>query len=314
MTKAPAQVNYLDGRLSKTNQDTVYFDFIIEGNSAQASVNNLVTGLWKLEVFAYDIDQNITHYGTQVVEVMPGILSPVTIYLDPYSGGLIITVRWNDYSKQLLAYYPFNGNASDESGNNNNGVIYGASLTQDRHGNENSACYFDGLDDYINIGNSYTLKPELPVTITAWVYVEKPGYFFDNNHDETNYFGIWMGAGENTFGVGYGDGGPIGPQSRRSAYYTSELPLNQWHFIAGVIWDATNMNLYLNGFLVEDSLAGTGGNLMYNSNNANLGRIDSDQHGASQYFGGKIDELRFYSGALTQEEIFEIKETQSSTP
>ena len=35
----------------------------------------------------------------------------------------------------LVAYYPFNGNANDESGNGNNGTVNGATLTADRFGN-----------------------------------------------------------------------------------------------------------------------------------------------------------------------------------
>jgi len=44
----------------------------------------------------------------------------------------------------LVAYYPFNGNANDESGNGNNGTVYGATLTTDRFGNTNKAYSFDG--------------------------------------------------------------------------------------------------------------------------------------------------------------------------
>ena len=51
----------------------------------------------------------------------------------------------------LVAYYPFNGNANDESGNGNHGVNYGATLTTDRFGNANSAYSFDGVDSYIAI-------------------------------------------------------------------------------------------------------------------------------------------------------------------
>jgi hypothetical protein len=51
----------------------------------------------------------------------------------------------------LLACYPFNGNANDESGNENHGSVFGATLTSDRLGNPNSAYEFDGSDDYIMI-------------------------------------------------------------------------------------------------------------------------------------------------------------------
>ncbi len=54
----------------------------------------------------------------------------------------------------LVAYYPFNGNAKDESGNGNNGSVFGATLTMDRFGNDRSAYEFNGTDNYI----SYPIK------------------------------------------------------------------------------------------------------------------------------------------------------------
>ena len=49
----------------------------------------------------------------------------------------------------LVAYYPFNGNANDESTDGHDGTVYGATLTTDRFGNSNSAYSFDGINDYI---------------------------------------------------------------------------------------------------------------------------------------------------------------------
>ena len=49
--------------------------------------------------------------------------------------------------KGLVAYYPFNGNAEDESGNGNDGEVKGATLTDDRHGKLNSAYQFNGGSD-----------------------------------------------------------------------------------------------------------------------------------------------------------------------
>ena len=42
----------------------------------------------------------------------------------------------------LVGYWPFNGNANDESGNGNSGTVNGASLTTDRYGNSGSAYFF----------------------------------------------------------------------------------------------------------------------------------------------------------------------------
>ena len=69
----------------------------------------------------------------------------------------------------LIAYYPFNGNAEDQSGNGHNGTVYGATLTTDRFGNTGSAYSFDGIDDYISV--DYATTFQLPViTVSAWIY------------------------------------------------------------------------------------------------------------------------------------------------
>jgi hypothetical protein len=68
----------------------------------------------------------------------------------------------------LVAYYPFDGNASDQSGHGYDGTVYGATLTSDRFGTPGSAYLFDGADDYISVG--YTSAFQLPAsTLSAWV-------------------------------------------------------------------------------------------------------------------------------------------------
>lgn len=61
-------------------------------------------------------------------------------------------------SNGLVGWWPFNGNANDLSGNNNNGVISGATTTTDRFGNVNSSYLFDGIDDYISISDNNALS------------------------------------------------------------------------------------------------------------------------------------------------------------
>ena len=74
----------------------------------------------------------------------------------------------------LIAYYPFNGNANDESGNSNNGTVNGATLTSDRNGNANSAYSFDGINDYIEINNPFYNNDE--ITFTAWFFLNEIKY------------------------------------------------------------------------------------------------------------------------------------------
>jgi|GEM_PF-2379572 hypothetical protein len=67
-----------------------------------------------------------------------------------------------------VAYYPFNGNANDESGNGNNGTVFGSTLTEDRFGMSNSAYSFNGIDNYIKA--SATNLPSSDRTIALWFY------------------------------------------------------------------------------------------------------------------------------------------------
>ena len=67
----------------------------------------------------------------------------------------------------LVAYYPFNGNANDESGNGNDGIVHGAALISDRFDNPNSAFNFDGINDYIELPLSLLDGEE--GTIICWI-------------------------------------------------------------------------------------------------------------------------------------------------
>jgi hypothetical protein len=75
----------------------------------------------------------------------------------------------------LRAYYPFNGNANDESGNNNNPSSNTAVLTTDRFGNPNSAYKFNGINAGIQIPNSASLQMNQSISICVWV---KPEGFY----------------------------------------------------------------------------------------------------------------------------------------
>ncbi len=70
----------------------------------------------------------------------------------------------------LVAYYPFNGNANDESGFGNNGNVYGATLVDDRFGNPNSAYYFYG-NHYITT-SFMGVQGSTDRTISFWAKID----------------------------------------------------------------------------------------------------------------------------------------------
>src|SRR5580765_1767639 len=68
----------------------------------------------------------------------------------------------------LIAYYPFNGNAHDETGNYHNGTVYGATLSDDRFGNPKSAYSFDGINDQIVIGKEPNFPSWDTYAVSLW--------------------------------------------------------------------------------------------------------------------------------------------------
>jgi uncharacterized protein (TIGR02145 family) len=66
----------------------------------------------------------------------------------------------------LVAYYPFNGNANDESGNGYDGAVNGATVSTDRFGKSNQSYFFEG-ESNITIPDSPALNI-FPLTISLW--------------------------------------------------------------------------------------------------------------------------------------------------
>ena len=69
------------------------------------------------------------------------------------AGTLIIILVPNQGSIFGLVGWPFDGNASDMSGNKNHGTVSGATLGVDRFGQAGMAYDFDG-DDFIVVSDS----------------------------------------------------------------------------------------------------------------------------------------------------------------
>ena len=82
---------------------------------------------------------------------------------------LCLTITVNARNKipreGLIAYYPFNSDFNDKSGNNFNGKVNEAVLT----GAKNKACYFDGINDYIEVPGIEALKTVEQLTVSCWV-------------------------------------------------------------------------------------------------------------------------------------------------
>ena len=101
MHNAPSDVVNIEGRLSNINGDEINFKFDIYENFASALVEDIPIGAWVLEVNALDKNDNIIYTGIKEITVYPGVITPVSIQLNPATGSIQITVIWGDICKDI---------------------------------------------------------------------------------------------------------------------------------------------------------------------------------------------------------------------
>ncbi len=218
----------------------------------------------------------------------------------------------------LLGYWPFDGNANDLSGNNNNGIVSSASLTTDRFGNIDKAYYFNGINGLISVPNSPTvdIPDNSSFSLSFWLKTApNVGYAtILAKHDP----GFWNGysAGVNNFNTGY-----CTSQGHLLTYVASgaqqdactDNPIandtTNWYHVTSVYNAATNqIKLYINATLQSD--IGQRSGSTSNSEDLLFGGLpipaSSSFNIYSSYFKGKLDDIRIYNRTLNAIEVIDL--------
>jgi hypothetical protein len=199
----------------------------------------------------------------------------------------------------LVAYYPFNGNANDESGNNNNGAVLGTvTLAADRFGIPNTAYRFNGgVSDVILVSDSPSLRfaTNAPITVALWAFRTGTGQTMHivGKRDDT-YFEYQM-ALNNLSGEGLAFGSSAGCCGGGTEVATGrDLELNTWKHLVGT-FDGGMYRFYIDGLLVSMT-----NGVMGKPGAAPL-KIGGSSGGTT--FVGLIDDVRIYNRALSPSEI-----------
>lgn len=219
----------------------------------------------------------------------------------------------------LVGYWPFNGNANDLSGNNNNGTISGTTaLTSNRFNEVNNAFVWDGTNSPITIQNASNQNFQTGVTFSVWIYQTN---MYCNSCSETNYVtkgrnidqgGISLGLDHQTqkfvFRV---TGNPVSTSPPYSYFYSSSnIIYSTWTHLAGT-YDGSTLKIFINGNL--DISYNYISSLQINQDNILFGR----QKGTNVYADnfnmvGKLDDIGIWNRALTQQEISTLYASSST--
>lgn len=226
----------------------------------------------------------------------------------------------------LLAYYPFDGDATDVSGNAQNGMVYGATPSTDRFGNAGGALSFDGVNDYVAFPNLGTSQFTISTFIQVPTSSQTNSRFFQG-WDSGESFAIGYRTLTDTTGWGCNHGyttpGPylIGSfhpyvsgtliYGEQHLCYPVDLSDEQWHAVA-VSYDGETAKVYLDAqmvasFVFDDSVVSyyTSWTEEYRNSQLNftLGRFAREY----SYFRGAFDDVYVYNRALSDAEIAAIQ-------
>jgi PKD repeat protein len=190
--------------------------------------------------------------------------------------------------------------ASDSSGNNYNGVIFGAIYVDGKSG---KALLFDGTNDYVNVPDPGASNLDLNrVTIEAWIYMptEVPTGFRNivrKGHGLDRCYGLDMGYPNAQKIRGWVNLGQLGGSSALWVQSGTLLLPDQWYHVV-MTYDGSSVKLYLNGVLDSWSTSITG-NIYDNDLSVRIGGQPAGDSQGSMPFKGLIDEVRIYNIALS---------------
>ncbi|WP_406661451.1 LamG-like jellyroll fold domain-containing protein [Methanolobus sp. ZRKC3] len=207
----------------------------------------------------------------------------------------------------LVAYYPFDGDVKDYSGNNNHGTPIG-NLVFTSGVVGNAAATFDG-ESHIEVKDSDSLDLTEDFTFAGWLNKKDAGVrgwavvfskgdtasVFPSNspyalfHDSNGIYSSVRVAGQNIIS-------------------TAETNFNEWYFVT-VTKDGSELKFYINGEL-KDTMSTT---VSIPESDTNL-LIGIDPPGVTEYFRGSMDDLRIYNVALSQSEIDAIYQGATVPP
>lgn len=203
----------------------------------------------------------------------------------------------------LVAYYPFDGNANDESGNGNNGITYGG-ITY-ANGKVGQGAHFDGNDDWVLAPSNRVLAFGSADFSTAFWFrtLDETGYMLDARTGPER--GFWLVVHWSEPGVSFGiQNNENDATAIIAAPGTTRYQDGAWHHAAGVRI-GTNVYLYIDGTLVAQahgpsSYMDIGGGMPLNIG-CWFNGPDSER-----YFTGDLDDLRIYNRALSGTEVLQL--------
>jgi len=191
----------------------------------------------------------------------------------------------------LVVSYSFENNVQDGSGKGLNGTIRGNPAFVE--GIAGMALSFDGVNDYVDLGNNAAFDITEQITLSAWVNTNDAG---NGQHNP------YVGKGDQTYAIKHASSNTIEFFIYDAGWYTANVRVDssfngEWHHVLGT-YDGSELKTYVDGVL--------------GATVAHQGTIDIQTHNLTiamnsqetdRFYEGVIDEVKIYNRALSPAEV-----------
>ena len=210
----------------------------------------------------------------------------------------------------LVGQWKFSGNANENSGTLNNGTVYGATLTSDRCGNQDSAFYFDG-NDYIELSTD-AMGITDAISISLWFKSSTTGpdalvskYTWTGDIGYVTQFDA-NGAPE----IRGRDGNGIFSESNTDGIARND---DKWHHFVGIV-DGSVWTAWIDTILVgTDDNGHSSVDIGSCPLPLTFGRLSEYSGSSWRYYTGSLDDIAIYDRAISQSEIIQLFNDNCST-
>ena len=171
----------------------------------------------------------------------------------------------------------------------------------------NFSMTFDGVNDYINVGNPTELQLTGAFSVSLWMKTNITGsrVIISKDSNTSNPRGFSVGF-NNTYPGGYFvifNGTTVyGAYINTSTPNYVDIRNDQWHHIVGVYTPSTSVALFIDGNLIQSNTTNIPASVNFVNDNLNIGR--KPQSGGINYYQGELDEVAIFDTALNAGQIY----------
>jgi hypothetical protein len=210
----------------------------------------------------------------------------------------------------LVGFFPFNGNADDESGNGNDGIISGATLGTNRFGVIGNSYFFTATGDYPTWQGDYITTSAAngfpsgtqDFSVSLWFTLSQfgPDYHIFFANGQVNQFQLGLGIfTDNKSAIQFYSGAALAPDT---ASEQLEWVFAKWYNIQ-ITRSSNTVTIYRDGISVAQSFV-TGSN--------NSGDLTLDfgwrNRPKNHPLWGQMDDIRIYNRVLSLNELKALTE------